>query len=439
MKHKQKKPKIVYIGMCADLIHTEHINTIIKAKELGDVVVGLLTDKAIASYKRVPFLTYEQRKKIVENIAGVKNIVAQTTLDYVPNLRKIKPDYVVHGDDWKTGIQRETRKRVIQALKEWHGKLVERKFVPGISSTQLISSVVAVGVTPAYRLKMLRRLLELKPLVRIMEVHNGLTGLIVEKTKINKNGKVREFDGMWESSLTDSISKGKPDIAAVDITSRIQTIEQILEVTTKPMIVDADSGGLPEHFMFTVKSLERLGVSAVIIEDKIGAKRNSLFGTGVKQAQDTIKGFCNKISAGKRAQVTDDFMIIARIESLILKAGLKDALKRAKAYINAGADGIMIHSKEKDPKEILEFCKEYKKFKYKVPLVVVPSTYNQITEKELIKAGVRIVIYANQLLRSAYPAMVKTAKLILKHNRAHEADKFCLSIKEILELIPTIE
>lgn len=439
MQNKPKKTKIVYVGMSADLIHVGHINIINKARELGGVVIGLLTDEAIASYKRVPLLTYEQRKEILRNIVGVNKIMLQTTLDYVPNLRKIKPDYVVHGDDWKTGIQKETRKRVIKALKEWGGKLIEPKYTSGISSTQLINSALEVGITPSHRLKKLRRLLELKPLVRILEAHNGLTGLIVEKTKINKNGKVVEFDGMWESSLTDSTSKGKPDIAAVDTTSRIQTIEQILEVTTKPMIVDADSGGLPEHFVFTVKSLERLGVSAVIIEDKIGAKRNSLFGIEAKQAQDTIENFCNKISIGKRAQVTDDFMIIARIESLILKAGLTDALERAKAYINAGVDGIMIHSKEKTPKEILEFCKEYKKFEYKVPLVVIPSTYNQITEKELIKAGVRIVIYANHLLRSAYPAMEKTAKLILKHNRAYEADKFCLSIKDILELIPIIE
>lgn len=425
--------------MCADLIHTEHINTIVEAKELGDVVVGLLTDEAIASYKRVPFLSYEQRKTIVENIMGVKNIVAQTTLDYVPNLRKIKPDYVVHGEDWRTGIQKETRRRVVQALKKWNGKLVERKIVPGLSSTHLINSVLKAGVTPAYRLKMLKKLLELKPLVRILEAHNGLTGLIAEKTRITEKGKIVEFDGMWESSLTDSLSKGKPDTAAVDTTSRIQTIEQILEVTTKPMIVDGDNGGLPEHFVFTVKSLERLGVSAVIIEDKIGAKRNSLFGTDVKQNQDTIEDFCDKISAGKRAQVTDDFMIIARIESLILKVGLKDALKRAKAYIGAGADGIMIHSKEKDPKEILDFCRKYKKIKYRVPLVVVPSTYNQITEEQLIKAGARIVIYANHLIRSAYPAMVKTAKSILKHHRSHEAGRFCLPIKEILELIPATE
>ncbi|OQX70739.1 phosphoenolpyruvate mutase [Candidatus Parcubacteria bacterium 4484_255] len=441
MKQKKqlRKRKIVYVGMSADLIHQGHINIINKAEKLGDVVVGLLTDKAIAIYKRVPFLNYEQRKKIIENIKGVKKIVPQKTLDYVPNLKKIKPDYVVHGDDWRTGVQRETRKRVVKLLKEWGGKLVEPKYTQGVSSTELVSYALTSGVPPLYRLKQLRRLLELKPLVRILETHSGLTGLIVEKTKIIKEGRIFEFDGMWESSLTDSTSKGMPDIAAVDVTSRIQTIEQILEVTTKPMIVDADSGGLPEHFAFTVKSFERLGVSAVIIEDKIGAKRNSLFGTDIGQIQDTIKGFSRKISTGKRVQMTDDFMIIARIESLILNKGVDDAIKRARAYINAGADGIMIHSKKKSPGEILEFCKRYKKLRYRVPLVAVPTTYNKITEKELERAGIRIVIYANHLIRSAYPPMIKVAKLILKHHRAYEADKFCLPIKDILTLIPPLQ
>jgi len=428
--------KIVYVGMCADFIHTGHINIISSANELGEVIVGLLTDEAIASYKRVPLLNYRQRKKIVESIIGVKKVIPQKTLDYVPNLKKIKPNYIVHGDDWRTGVQRETRQRVLDALKEWGGELVEPKYTKGISSTDLINYALEVGVTPSARRKKLRRLLELKPLVRILEVHNGLTGLIAEKTKVTVKGRVLEFDGMWESSLTDSASKGRPDTAAVDTTSRISTIEQVLEVTTKPIIVDGDSGGLTEHFVFTVRSLERLGVSAVIIEDKIGPKRNSLFGTQVKQSQDTIENFCQKINTGKRAQVTDEFMIIARIESLILKKGLDDALLRAEAYINAGADGLMIHSKSKKPEEILKFCKEYKKLEYRVPLVAVPSTYDQTTEKKLSKAGVRIVIYANQLLRSAYPAMVKTAESILKNGRAYEARKFCLPIKDIIKLIP---
>ncbi len=438
-KRRRKKEKLVYVGMSADFIHHGHINIITKARKYGEVVIGLLTNEAIASYKRVPMLSYQQRKKILTNIVGVKKILPQKTLDYVPNLRKIKPDYVVHGDDWKTSVQAETRKRVVEVLKEWGGELIEPKYTKDISSTDITNQILKQGVTPQQRQKRLRKILKVKPLMRVMEAHSGLTGLIVEKTKLIKSNKVLEFDGIWISSLTDSSSKGKPDTAAVDVTSRINTIEEVLEVTTKPIIVDGDSGGLTEHFVYTVKTLERLGVSAIIIEDKIGSKRNSLFGTEAQQFQDDVKNFSQKITSGKRAQITDDFMIIARIESLILKAGMDDALIRASAYIKAGVDGIMIHSKEKNPKEILEFCREYRKFKHRVPLVTVPSTYSKITERELEKAGVRIVIYANQLLRSAYPAMKKVAETILKNGRALEVEADCMSIKDILTLISPIE
>jgi len=428
--------KKVYVGMSADIVHTGHLNIIKEARKYGEVIVGVLTDKAIASYKRLPFLSLEERKTIIENIKGVSQVVLQETLDYVPNLKKIKPDYVVHGDDWRTGPQWETRERVLQALKEWGGELIEPEYTQGISSTMLNAKVREVGTTPGIRIRVLRRLLAAKRLVRIMEAHNGLTGLIVEKTQIKKNGGIKEFDGMWLSSLTDSVSKGKPDIGFVDLTSRMNTLNNILEVTTKPVIFDGDSGGLADHFKFMVRTLEREGISAVIIEDKVGAKRNSLFGTEVKQIQDTIESFCEKIRAGKEALVTDDFMIIARIESLILKAGMDDAIKRAEAYIKAGADAIMIHSKEKKADEILEFCRRYKKIVNNVPLVVVPSTYSHITEEELEKEGVRIVIYANQLLRSSYPVMKKVAESILEHSRARECDEMCISIKEILTLIP---
>lgn len=428
--------KKVYVGMSADIVHTGHLNIIKEARKYGEVIVGVLTDKAIASYKRLPFLSLEERKTIIENIKGVSQVVLQETLDYVPNLKKIKPDYVVHGDDWRTGPQWETRERVLQALKEWGGELIEPEYTKGISSTMLNAKVREVGTTPGIRIRVLRRLLAAKRLIRIMEAHNGLTGLIVEKTQIKKNGGIKEFDGMWLSSLTDSVSKGKPDIGFVDLTSRMNTLNNILEVTTKPVIFDGDSGGLADHFKFMVRTLEREGISAVIIEDKVGAKRNSLFGTEVKQTQDTIENFCEKIRAGKEALVTDDFMIIARIESLILKAGMDDAIKRAEAYIKAGADAIMIHSKEKKADEILEFCRRYKKIVNNVPLVVVPSTYSYITEEELEKEGVRIVIYANQLLRSSYPVMKKVAESILEHSRARECDEMCISIKEILTLIP---
>ncbi len=428
--------KKVYVGMSADLIHPGHLNIIKEAAKLGDVIVGVLTDKAIASYKRLPTLKFEQRKLIIESIKGVTEVIAQNELDYTINLRKVKPDFVVHGDDWKEGVQRKVRQQVIDTLAEWGGKLHEVPYTKGISSTQLNQSLKEIGTTPEVRMDKLRRLIDSKPVVRVMEAHNGLTGLIIEKTSIKKDGQVREFDAMWLSSLTDSTAKGKPDIEAVDVTSRLHSLNDILEVTTKPIIYDGDTGGIPEHFIFTVRTLERLGVSAVIIEDKTGLKKNSLFGTDVKQTQDTIEKFSHKIRAGKQAQVTKSFMIIARIESLILKQGMDDAVKRAKAFIEAGADGIMIHSKETDGKEILEFCNIFSKFERIVPLVVVPSSYNHVYEQELVDAGANVVIYANQLLRSAYPAMVDVAKTILENGRAAEVNDQCMSIKEILTLIP---
>ncbi len=426
----------VYLAMSADIIHHGHINVIREASELGEVIVGVLTDEVIASYKRFPLLEYSERKAIVENIKGVSQVVPQETLDYVPNLLELKPDYVVHGDDWRTGVQQNIRKRVLEALKEWGGQLIEVPYTKGVSISQLDDALRRIGTTPENRMKRLRRLLEIKPIVRVMEAHNGLTGLIVEKTKVVCEEKIEEFDAIWISSLCDSTAKGKPDIELVDFTSRLNTINDILEVTTKPVILDGDTGGEIEHFVFSVKTLERLGVSAVIIEDKVGLKKNSLFGTEVQQTQDTIENFSKKIAAGKKAQLTRDFLVIARIESLILKAGLDDALKRARAYIGAGADAIMIHSRSREPDEVLDFCREYSRFKNKVPLVAVPTSYGHITERELSEAGINIVIYANHLIRSAYPAMVETARSILKHGRAYECTGGLMPIKEILTLIP---
>ena len=436
---ENNKSKIVYIGMSADLIHQGHLNIIAEGRKLGKVIIGLLTDEAIASYKRLPLIAFDERKLIVENMKGVEKVVPQSTLDYVPNLKEIKPDFVVHGDDWKSGVQKEVRKRVLKTIAEWGGELVEPKYTEGISSTDLIEAVKAQGITPGKRMKTLRRLINVKPIVRILEAHNGLTGLIVEKTSIEKDGKKIEFDGIWESSLTDSTAKGKPDTELVDFSSRFSTIEEILEVTTKPIIVDGDTGGRIDHFKFRVKTLERLGVSAIIIEDKVGDKRNSLFGTTVPQQQDSIEHFSQKIHEGKQSQVTTDFMIIARVESLILKKGMADALKRAEAYISAGADGIMIHSKEKDGKEIIEFCEKFRNFETKVPLIVVPSTYSHMTESDLQELGISVIIYANHLLRSAYPSMINAAQSILENSRSQEAsDEYCMSIKDIITLIPEV-
>ena len=430
------RTKKVYIAMSADILHLGHLNIIKEASKLGELIVGVLTDKAIASYKRLPYLNFEQRKLIVENIKGVSKVISQETLDYVPNLLIEKPDFVVHGDDWKEGVQKETRNRVINTIAKWNGQVVDLPYTEGISSTQLNEKLKSIGTTPNVRLIRLRRLIDSKPIVRILESHSGLTGLIAENIKVRINGVEKEFDGMWSSSLTDSTSKGKPDIEAVDLTTRLHCLNDTLECTTKPVIYDGDTGGKVEHFAFTVRTLERLGVSAIIIEDKTGLKKNSLFGTDVEQNQDSIVDFCEKIRTGKNSQVTEDFMVIARVESLILGKSIEDALERSFAYVEAGADGIMIHSKEKSGEDIKQFCKIFRNTNLNTPIVVVPSTFNHITEEEFAELGVNVVIYANHMLRASYPAMVNVAKSILLNSRSSDADEQCMPIKEILELIP---
>ena len=429
--------KTVYLGMIGDIMHPGLINIINEGAKYGDVMIGLFTDKAIATHKRLPYLTYEQRKNVIENIKGVSSIVPQDEWSYVPNLLKYKPDYIIHGDDWQQGPDKYIRDEVFKAMEKLGGEVIEIPYTKGISASALKDEIDSLGVTPQQRLASLRRLISAKPVVRILESHNGLTGLIAEHTSVEVNGQHREFDGMWASSLTDSTSKGKPDIEAVDLTTRLHDLNDTLEVTTKPVIYDGDTGGKLEHFVFTVRTLERLGISAVIIEDKVGLKQNSLFGTDTIQTQDTIEGFCNKIKAGKDAQITRDFMIISRCESLIAGKPVDDALERCHAYVAAGADGVMIHSKDKSGDDIKEFCLRFREKDPHTPIVAVPTTYNQFTEEELAEWGINVVIYANHMLRSAYPAMVKCAERILETSRSLEAsDEYCMPIKQILNLIP---
>lgn len=426
----------VYLCFSTDIIHGGHINIIKKASELGEVIIGLLTDEAVASYKRFPILSYEERYNIVSNINGVSRVVPQDTLSYVKNLRLLKPDFLVHGDDWREGIQASVRQEAIGVLEEYGGQLVEFPYSNKEEYEKIEAAKREQLSIPDIRRGRLRKLLNMKKTVRIIEAHSGLTGLIAEKTVVYEDGNAYQFDGMWVSSLCDSTAKGKPDIELVDISSRLRTVDDIMEVTTKPIILDGDTGGKTEHFVYNIRTLERLGVSAVIIEDKVGLKKNSLFGTEVEQTQDSIEHFCKKISAGKHALKTKDFMLIARIESLILEKGVEDALKRAVAYVNAGADGIMIHSRKKTPDEIFDFCQQFRERDAYTPLVVVPTSFNSVTEDEFEKHGINIIIYANQLTRSAFPAMKQTAELILKNHRAKEADTLCMPIKEIITLIP---
>lgn len=430
------KKKTVYMCFSTDVIHGGHTAIIQRAAELGELTVGMLTDNVVASYRRFPVLKYKERVKLLESIKGVSRVVPQNRLSYADNLRMLKPDYVVHGDNWKTGFQKPIRDEVIRVLREYGGELVEYPYSYNEEYAKLELSQKEQLSMPDERRARLKIMLEMKPLVNVLEAHSGITGLIAEKTKILRDGKTYQFDAMWCSSLCDSTARGKPDIELLDMSARLRTVDEIMDVTTKPIIIDGDTGGLTEHFVYNIKTLERMGVSAVIIEDKTGLKKNSLFGTDVDQTQDSIENFCAKIAAGKAALKTDDFYLIARIESLILEKGMDDALKRAFAYVNAGANGVMIHSRKKDPAEIFEFCEKFRAKDLSTPLVVVPTSFNTVTEEEFADRGVNIVIYANQLTRSGFPAMQKVAETILTNRRAKEADDMCMSIKEILTLIP---
>ncbi len=427
--------KSVYICFSTDILHNGHLNILKKAEQLGEVTVGILTDEAIASYKHYPLLPLEERKAMFESLKGVHRVVVQESLDYTDILHQLKPDIVVHGDDWLVGYQANIRQKVIEILKEWDGELVEYPYTV-TPTEETLSALDQLLSLPETRRSRLKKLLSYKPCLSVMEAHDGLTGLIVEKTRVETANGTRQFDAIWVSSLCDSTAKGKPDIELVDMTSRLNTIEEIMEVTTKPIVLDGDTGGQIEHFVYNVQTMERLGVSAVIIEDKKGLKKNSLFGTGAGQVQDDIEAFCQKIAAGKNAQKSKDFMIIARCESLILGMGQEDALKRCHAYVKAGADGIMIHSVQKTPDEIFAFCQAFRKDDPKTPIVVVPTTYNTTTEDELAAHGINMVIHANHLIRSAFPAMQKTAQTILSHGRSYEVNDMCMSIKEILGLLP---
>lgn len=430
------KQKTVYICFSTDIVHSGHLAILKKAAQLGELIVGVLSDSTVAGFKRYPLLPFEERKNLFENIKGVSRVICQDTLSYRGVIKQLRPDIIVHGDDWTQGFLQPIRAEVEALLKEYGGELVEFPYDESPELRTIEHRRFAEAALPDFRRARLKKLLELKGFVRIIEAHSGLSGLIAETATVYQDGVGRSYDGMWLSSLCDSTIKGKPDIELVDMTSRMQTINEIMDVTTKPIILDGDTGGLSEHFVHHVRTLERIGVSAVIIEDKIGLKKNSLFGTEVEQQQDSIENFCSKIQAGKYAKRTKDFMIIARIESLILEQGMEDALKRGFAYVQAGAGGIMIHSRRSEPDEIFEFVRRFREKDKVTPVVVVPTSFNTVTEEEFQKRGVNIVIYANQLIRSAFPAMMGTAKCILEHHRAKEADERCLSINDILNLIP---
>lgn len=430
--------KKIYACFCTDVIHEGHLNIIRQASKYGTVIAGVLGDQAMIRYNRFPTVSIEERKKMLENIPEVSRVVEQQDVVYDNIIKELRPDYVIHGDNWREGPMAMIRENVMACLEKWGGELIEVPYTYSESVSNMEAIMKERTAMPEFRRKRLRLLLKLCPIVKVIEVHSGLTGLIAEKTIVSGKSEINQFDAMWLSSLCDSTAKGKPDIELVDLSSRLRTVDDILEVTTKPIILDGDTGGLVEHFAYNVRTLERVGVSAVIIEDKTGLKKNSLFGTDVEQTQDSVEGFCEKIRAGKKAQRTEDFMIIARIESLILEKGIEDALERAAAYVRAGADGIMIHSRKKEPDEVFAFCDRFRETNRETPLVAVPTSYNAVTDEELRSHGVNIVIYANQLTRSAFPAMQRTAERILRHHRAKETEEELMSIQDIITLIDEI-
>ncbi len=430
--------KTIYTCFTTDVIHAGHLNIVEQARKYGRVIIGAMSDEALIRYDRFPTLNLNERIHLYQSLDGVDEVIVQDDVLYGDTVRRLRPDYVIHGDNWKVPPQSAIRDNLIQALNQYGGELIEVPYTYNEAVEKIDKQQREKLSMPEYRRKRLRQLIKLRPIVKMMEVHNGLTGLLVEKTVVANGGLPDQFDGMWISSLCDSTAKGKPDIELVDMSSRLHTIDEVMDVTTKPIILDGDTGGLTEHFIYNVHTLERLGISAIIIEDKVGLKKNSLFGAEADQVQDSIEHFCKKIAAGKNAQLTDNFMIIARIESLILERGMEDALQRAHAYRGAGADGIMIHSRKKDPAEVLAFCDAFREKDPETPIIAVPTSYNTITESELAAHGVNIVIYANQLTRSAFPAMKKTAESILTHHRSYEADANLMPIKDIITLIDTL-
>ena len=427
--------KKVYTCFCTDMIHDGHLNIIREARKYGEVIIGVLSDEAMVRFNRFPGISFQERCRMIQELDGISQVVVQKDIMYDNIIHELRPDYVIHGDNWKEGPMKAIRDNVVKLLASYGGELIDIPYTYSENVRRLDAKMKEKLSMPEYRRKRLKQLIKLCPVVKALEVHSGLTGLIAEKTVVANDGELDQFDAMWISSLCDSTAKGKPDIELVDITSRFRTIDDVMEVTTKPIIFDGDTGGLTEHFVYTVRSLERMGVSAIIIEDKTGLKKNSLFGTDVVQNQDTSEHKREKISDGKAKQLTDEFMSIARIESLILEQGMEDALRRARAYVAAGADGIMIHSRKTDPAEILQFCDLFRSEDQETPIVVVPSSFHSVTEEELAEHGVNIVIYANQLTRSAFPAMEQTAKEILKYHRAQEADERLMPIKNIISLI----
>ncbi len=425
----------VYVSMTMEILHNGHLKILKEARRHGRVTVGLLTDQALENKKALPLLSFEQRREILEALDCVDEVIAQDTWGFDAVLDRHKPKVFVHGDKWDGPLQ-GMRERVIAKLESYGGQFVELPYSHEFDTGNIAPQMTAALASPYARQKAFRRLLQSHRLVRLLEAHSPLAALIGENMQVEREGKTLQFDGFWSSSLTDSTEMGLPDIEALDMSRRFQNIDEIFEVTTKPLVMDADTGGKPEHFELRARTMERMGIAAAIIEDKTGLKKNSLLGTDVPQTQATVEQFCEKIQAGIEGQKYNGMMIIARLESLILGKGVDDALMRAEAYVAAGAGAVMIHSKETEPDEVFAFTGQFRQTHPTIPIVVVPSSYNRVMDHELQAHGVKVIIYANHMLRASYKAMDKVARAILANGRTAEIEDDIISIKQILKLIP---
>ncbi len=405
--------KTVYVGMSADLVHPGHINLLREAASLGRVTVGLLTDRAISSYKRMPFLTFEQRRAVIEHIAFVTAVVPQDTLDYTDNLRLLRPDFVVHGDDWRNGVQAQTRRRVLDVLREWGGTLVEPPYTEGISSTALRMAAMDIGFAPGVRQRRLRRMLDCKPLVRVMQAHDGLSAHIVDRLEETTQGAPREYDAIWVDSLAGAPIRGKPDPLPFDLSSRLVTLHEILDATTKPLICNAGGAGHAAGVTAAVRTLERIGVSAIVIDTEVTDRRAVPAMAASAPPQDDMAAFIREIAAARDARVTPDFMIIARINDRTRDCGADRMMARAAAGVDAGADAVMCDSDPVNPDGIFDLCRRYRRLMNGHPLLVGLSGTEGLQEHDLASAGASMVVYTDTLLRAAREAMISAASQVL--------------------------
>jgi len=407
-RDRMASEKTVYVGMVGDMLHVGHINILKTAARLGRVTVGVLTDRAVVGYKRLPLLAFEDRVRVVESIADVAAVVPQKTLSYVENLRALRPDYVVHGDDWRYGDQvSRARAEVIATLGEWGGELVEVAYTKGISSTAIHRSGAADALFSGTRQGRLRRLLAAKPTLRIVEAHSGLSAKIAAEVR-GPDGATG-FDAVWQSGLTDAIHRGKSDGGAVDRGRRLQAVEEILDAGPLPLIYDGRAAGRPETVFDLTRALDKAGVSALCLGDRSDPDRT---GPEMSPAETVAQ-----IEAVRAACPTGAVMAISRIVVAAPGNGgsgaLDRALDRALALLEAGSDAVMFDSAADTAEPILDIAARLRRQRRDVPLFAAQSDRWGAPIHRFENAGIDAVVYETHLLRATVAPMRRAATALL--------------------------